>query len=700
MLKLFALLCSPAGRNRSCLKIIPHHNLKSVLFFTLMLFPLFGHTEPDNQVMSLYLWDTYALCALIGALTLTLFTSLIHSIMLNDARLAYLSGFVAITAALIMLSWNVTTHNSWHFNQAPLRQTLFSAGLLFQLLLLFHFAPYSGTSKVWPRLMHLGMITTASVACITPLLDADTSLITLKFSLALFSVLCMGQMLKLFKQDAPYFIYLCITQVSNLILISTFWVYDILNHQNSAIYHIALLSGLLLNSALLAYAFIQQYVRRAQERLREHYQHTRERHLKKQYSETLRRIDSELRTPISGVIGVAELLLDTRLNKHQQDHILTIRRAGDKLMKWLNRLNDWRALQLGRLSIDSIPFDFSTLINKLSDDLKAKAQDRKINFQFNPNCELPALVKGDPARIKQILSGMLEMALHYSEQGTITLTVEPTPFKNRWKLTVTDSQSGLQKEDLNFNRTNAEIDNLLDTSSNEHSVYGHYYESQQRNWLIAQELAHKLGGYLRAVIEDGQVSYHCELNLIRHALLQHSEHVYDELLYQKRVLVVDDSTSSRKVIAKRASNWGMKVTALPNAADALALLRSIEKLGSAFDVIIFDQDTQGINALAFAQTIMNETQLQPKPVLIMLSGMYSEPESSSSRQHGISRLLSKPIDARTLKITLAEELTVAQARQVQAASLESHPPSNASASLLSISATDTVISGSDLDQAG
>jgi len=654
--------------------------------FALVFFPLLAQAAPEATAVSNILWDTYALTALIGALALLLCIALFHSVLLNDARLAYLAGFLITTTALIMLSWDVTTQHSWSINKLPLRQELFLAGLLFQLLFLHYFAPYQGASRAWPRLMRAGMVFTLCVAALIPLLGTDATQLSLKITSALFIVLCIGHLLRLLKQETPYFSYLCAAQSINLLLTGTFWIYGILSQENTAIYHVTLLCGLLFEGAVLTYAFIDQYTHNAQRRLREHYQHARERYLKKQYSETLRRIDSELRTPISGVIGVAELLLDTRLNKHQQDHILTIRRAGDKLMKWLNRLNDWRALQLGRLSFDSIPFDFSTLIHNLSDDLKAKAQDRKITFQFLPQYELPALVKGDPARIKQILSGMLEMALHYSEQGTITLTIEPTPFKNRWQLTVTDSQSGLQKEDLNFDRATSHVDNLLDTSSSEHSVYGHYYESQQRNWLIAQELAHKLGGYLRAEIEDGQVSYHCELNLIRHALLQHSEHAYDELLDHKRVLVVDDSTSSRKIIAKRATNWGMKVTALPNATDALALLYSIEKLGSAFDVIIFDQDTQGIDAFKFAQKIMNDTQLQPKPVLIMLGGMHSEPESSSGRQHGISRLLSKPIDARTLKITLAEELTVAQARLTQTDDNTSAAPLNPNLPPLSISA--------------
>jgi len=665
MSKLLRSMRHRVGINWSSFTPIKKARSKQIVLSALLFFPLLAHAVPYNQVLESGFWSTQALPALMGALALLLCVSLFHSVLLDDSRLAYVSGFLITTAALIILSWNTTLHNSWSFNQAPLRQGLFLAELLFQLLLLYHFAPFRGVSRAWPRLMRAGMVAILSVAFIIPFLSAAATLLILKATMTLFIALCTGHLWQLLKQDVPYFSYLCAAQAISMIFCITFWFYDILNHENSAIYHVALLAGLLFECALLTYTFIHQYMHNAQQRLREHYQHSRERHLKKQYSETLRRIDSELRTPISGVIGVAELLLDTRLSRHQQDHILTIRRAGDKLMKWLNRLNDWRALQLGRLSFDSIPFDFSTLIHKLSDDLKAKAQDRKITFHFQPQHELPALVKGDPARIKQILSGMLEMAIHYSEQGIITLSIEPTPFKNRWQLTVRDSQSGLQKEDLNFSRATADVDHLLDTSSSQHSVYGHRYESQQRNWLIAQELAHKLGGYLRAVIEDGQVSYHCELNLIRHSLLQHSEHAYDELLCHKRVLVVDDSTSSRKVIAKRASNWGMKVTALPNAADALALLYSIEKLGSAFDVIIFDQDTQGIDALKFAQKIMDETQLQPKPVLIMLSGMHSEIKSTSGRQHGINRLLSKPIDARTLKITLAEELTVAQARQAQ-----------------------------------
>lgn len=601
--------------------------------------------------------EIVVLSLLIGAIVFLASTCFCNGIIRKDKRLLALPFYLITCSTLVLLFWDLGRGNPWTLNTPSLRLACYSSSVSVTLYMLHIFAPSIKLNRTWNYFVII--YTTAHIIAI-PIILFTATISNNIISAALFvsNLVFITQLALLFRAKAPSINYLIAGKVTTIILADLIILYEFSTNHRYPIFYAGILAALLVEAAFISYMLLHQYISQQQERVRVHYQKIGAHQLKKQYNDTLRRLDHELRPPISGVIGIAELLLDNSLNKNQKDHLLTIRRAGDKLMKWLNRLNDWRALQLRQLSFDSIPFNFSALILKLCEDFQAKASDRKIEFEWQLTNNLPQLIKGDPARIKQVISGILDMAAHYSEQGDIILAIEPTPVKNNWKITVTDSQSGLQEEDLLFIQHRSKDQHALTSEG----LYGHF-EIQQRNWLIAEELANRMGGQLK-IQRDGQhVTYSGELNLVRHTLLQRNENDYDQLLQNKRLLVVDESTSSRKIIAKRASNWGMKVTSLPNAVDALALIESINKLGSGFDLVIFDQDTPGMDGLSFAERICENHQLKNKPILIMLSGMHSQPATDNGRQHGIQRLLSKPVDPETLKITMAEELTISGARR-------------------------------------
>ncbi|MAZ87442.1 MAG: hypothetical protein CL693_07345 [Cellvibrionaceae bacterium] len=409
---------------------------------------------------------------------------------------------------------------------------------------------------------------------------------------------------------------------------------------------------IIIESMIVTYALVMRNIQQTNDRLQTHFQRSAKLKLKKQYNQTLKRIDNELRTPLSGVVGIAELLLDTSLNKTQRDQIVTMRRSGEALLKWLNRLNDWRSLQIGRLNFDNIPFDFSHLLNTLCEDSKVKAEDRKIQLQYTPNPNTPTLIKGDPARIKQIISGTLDMALYYSEQGNVEVNLKASAQRNCWRLEIRDCQSGLHMEDIDL------------TLSNEAEIEAGTLSSVQRNWAIAQALAEHIGGSLNVTINDnGEALFICELILTRYSLLQHHENHYDKLLKDKRLLIVDDSSSSRKLLAKRAESWGMKVTCVPNGQDALDMINTMSKIGGVFDCIILDHDMPGLTGLEVAKTIADSHSAVDTPTMIMLSGANNPPSQDQASNAAIKRVLSKPITAKSLKITLAEELTLHQVRQ-------------------------------------
>jgi CheY-like chemotaxis protein/signal transduction histidine kinase len=626
------------------------------LFFTALLAALAPAAMAHPSVLGEHDWlhqvsgtttDYVTTAALAGATLMLIVINVGQLAIRKDIRHLWYSLYLLLFSAACLVIWGESLPSPPSLFDGTCRTTLIMLSLIAQFYFIYRFAPIPAGIVLWRRLMtgtnlvFLCFSVGITVAHQQFALDTYDATRTLFFG---WTLLMIAHLILLTRLQVPKASYLLTAKLVVMGLVSIMWL-SLSSHSKSASpLFWGLLASLIAEGMIITYALIIDNIDSASVRLRRHYHRSQQIKLKRQYNATLKRVDNELRTPLSGIVGIAELLLDTTLNRTQRDQIRTMRRAAESLLKWLNRLNDWRALQIGRLAFDTVPFDFSHVLNTLLEDVRVKAEDRKVDLTYVAREHTPTLIKGDPARIKQILSGTLEMALFYSEQGHIRLDLRPLGERNRWRLEIRDDQSGLHPEDIEIS-----LQANLESES---------YTLVQRNWLIAKALAEHIGGSLTVTLNDGEALFACDLVLPRHSLLQHHEHQYDQLLADKRLLVVDDSSSSRKLVAKRAESWGMKVSCVPSGADALAMIDTLVKLGSEFDAMILDHDMPGMTGLELATHITSHPLLRHSPVLIMLSGASLPPSQEQARDVGICRVLTKPIGAKTLKITLAEELTL------------------------------------------
>lgn len=523
--------------------------------------------------------------------------------------------------------------------------------MLAQYWLSWRFAPLPPRFQRWRHSFIGGScaLLLAALVCVLLNLWYPISPMWLRLAFLGSAALCLLHLLYLTRAGAPNAQLMLLAKGFALAALSSLWWLRFGWNSGQLSYWLVQ-TTLIIESMLITYALVMTSVEHWQQRIRSHYERSLRVKLKQQYNTTLKLVDHELRTPLSGIVGIAELLQDTPLNKNQRDQVSTMRRASEALLKWLNRLNDWRALQIGSLHFDTLPFDFSQLLQTLYEDMRVKAEDRKIRLSYVPHPNTPTLIKGDPARVKQIIAGALEMALFYSEQGDITLELSPTAQRNHWQLVISDRQSGLHPQDIEL------------TLTNEREQDTEHYSSVQRNWLIAKALADHIGGQLSVELDGDHARFTIELVLTRYSLLQHHENEVDQLLRKKRLLVVADSSSGRKVVAKRAESWGMITTCVPSGKDALTVITTLQQLGAGFDAIILDDDLPDMSSLQLAEHISQQPGPQAVPVMIMLSGNHSLPQEEAARDVLIRRVLTKPISAQSLKITLAEELTLQQVR--------------------------------------
>ena len=606
----------------------------------------------DNTVNTIT--DT-STAALLGALSMLVVINLAQAWSQRERLNLILAAQIASISLLIGASW-VETHSQLHLAPQWLNaRTFMLLAMIAQASLVLNW-PVTQPPTASYRQLFIGLQLILLLAlALLPDQRPGTHLVDNHWLFFGSMALSALYLLQLGLRDAPL-----ATQTGRLKLVLIaiaslcyWWSTPSATEQPLAAYWLNLVLAIS-DATFSTYAIIRISIESTQQRLHQHYQRTLSARLRRQYTNTLKQAERELRTPLSGMVGTAELLLESPLSRSQVDQVNTLRRSGEALLKWLNRIHDWRSLEKGSLALNIVPFDFDHLLGTLCDDARPRADERKIRFTCHHNPKTPTLIKGDPERLKQIIGTVLEVAFYFSQHGEIETRLLRGNERHQWLLQIRDNNCTLDETEIRLLQGSDEESDAADS----HTLY--------RHWRMASALAGRLEGELTITREaESLVLYECRLLLPRYSLLQHHEHHYDRLLQHKQLLVVDGNASSRQLLSQRASNWGMEVAVAHSAEEALSLLAQAIRQGQEFDAVVLDYDLPVMDGLRLAEQIKRSA----GPVIVMLTGVNDGPGELRARQAGVSRQFHKPISEKSLKICLAEELTLRQAmsRQVPAA---------------------------------
>lgn len=373
--------------------------------------------------------------------------------------------------------------------------------------------------------------------------------------------------------------------------------------------------------------------------------------------ELLNKISHDIRTPISGVMGMSELLLDTPLTANQRDHVETIQSSGQALLNLVNETFDHSRIDPGKVDIKNSAFEISNLINECTDSFRAHAEQKNIELISNIADNVPAVVSGDPARLRQIIIQLLKNAFDHTDRGEVILTVSLAKrLQHHILFSVKDTGRGLSQ---------FEKEQLLKQITSDIPLKGRA-QNNQLNLAIAQRLVTRMQGKSGVSSELGHgADFWFSVPLPAQLLSGEAESNIEDMLRHKHMLVVDDNETCRKLIQQQGTGWGMQVYAAQNGSEAYAIMRTKQNLKEHFDVILIDYNMPGISGLQLAAKITNDSMIEPKPLLLMLTGVTQTPLATAARQNGIRRILSKPVTGKALKITLAEELSFKANKELQ-----------------------------------
>jgi two-component system, sensor histidine kinase RetS len=370
-------------------------------------------------------------------------------------------------------------------------------------------------------------------------------------------------------------------------------------------------------------------------------------------AEFLARISHEIRTPMNGVLGMSELLLGTPLSTKQLDYVQTIHSAGNELLSLINEILDISKLESGQIELDDVQFDLNALIDDCLAIFRSKAEQQKVELISFIQPQVPRVISGDPTRLRQALLSLLDNAFKLTSEGEILLVaaLENSGEQTRLRIAIQDSGEPLQAD---------ERDALLNAALQSKDFLANSKLGGRLGLIIARQLIHMMDGQFG--VQTGQQRGNTLwLTLpLDSARLQQSTCDFDQQLQGKRVLVVDDNETCRKVLQQQCNSWGMHASEASSGKEALAILRTRAHLREHFDVVLLDQDMPGMTGMQLSAKIKEDPSLHNDILVIMLTGISHAPSKIIARNAGIKRILAKPVAGYALKTTLADELSQLQ----------------------------------------